>query len=95
MECPRPALILVLLISQKSLEDNGVLLMPTWPGSAFYKYQAVCKVYNVCYDYFVNVLDLASTAVPIGLDDNNMPLSIQVTVKKKLSISTYRYSVYK
>ncbi|XP_065214200.1 fatty-acid amide hydrolase 2-B-like isoform X3 [Planococcus citri] len=64
------------------LGSNGVLLMPTWSESACYRYQSLSKTYNICYDYFTNALDLASTAVPVGYDCNDMPLSIQVVAAR-------------
>lgn len=60
------------------LGDNGVLLYPSSPFTAGYHYSAFFRPFNFGYWCIFNVLRLPTCQVPLGLDENGLPLGIQV-----------------
>uniref|UniRef100_A0A7E4ULT7 Amidase domain-containing protein n=1 Tax=Panagrellus redivivus TaxID=6233 RepID=A0A7E4ULT7_PANRE len=60
------------------LGDNGVLLFPSWPTTAPPHYKNIGTYYNFLYTGLWNTLRLPALAVPMGLDNNGLPLSIQL-----------------
>lgn len=60
------------------LRDDSVLLFPTFPTSAFPHNQSVLHMTSVSYLTLFNVLGMPSCHVPMGLDQNNLPIGIQV-----------------
>lgn len=61
------------------LGDNGVLLWPTWPISAVTHRNSVTTLSAVfAFTFPFNWLKFPSTHVPLGKDDNGMPIGIQI-----------------
>ncbi|CAH0720510.1 unnamed protein product, partial [Brenthis ino] len=60
------------------LGDNGVLLIPSAPHAAPYHYSCLLRPYNTAYWMLVNVLKSPATQVPLGKNDQNLPIGIQV-----------------
>lgn len=60
------------------LGDNGVFIYPTHPTVAPYHTEATVRALNFSYTGIINVLGLPSTAVPLGLGREGLPIGIQV-----------------
>lgn len=60
------------------LGEDGVFLYPTHPRTAPYHHQPLLMFFNFAYTAIFNVVGLPSTHVPLGLDENGLPLGIQV-----------------
>lgn len=60
------------------LGDNGVLIFPTHPEAAPKHNTTVFKGANIMYTWIWNVLGFCSTAVPMGLNDEGLPVGFQV-----------------
>ena len=60
------------------LGDDGVFLYPTYPVPAPYHNQPLVYLLNFAYTGVFNVLGLPSTAVPMGLSKEGVPIGIQV-----------------
>ncbi|TRY76267.1 hypothetical protein TCAL_10151 [Tigriopus californicus] len=63
---------------QDILGTNGVLLCPAHPTTAPYHFQSYSKPFNFIYSGIFNALGFPATTVPLGLNSENLPLSIQV-----------------
>lgn len=63
---------------EEMLGTDGVFLFPTHPTVAFYRSEAIIHFANISYTSFVNLLGLPSTAVPMGLGSEGLPISVQV-----------------
>lgn len=61
------------------LGSNGILLSPTHPTIPPYRYQSYTKPFNFLYTAVHNALGLPATVVPLGLCQNGLPLSIQIS----------------
>lgn len=62
----------------KLLGHNGVLLMPTHPRKAPEHNSTILRPFDFSYTGIINALGFPSTAVPMGLSKEGLPLSIQV-----------------
>ncbi|XP_029173293.1 fatty-acid amide hydrolase 2-like [Nylanderia fulva] len=62
----------------EKLGDNGVLFYPSSPLSANYHYSTYLRPYNFGYWCLFNVLRFPVCQVPLGLDENGLPVGIQV-----------------
>ncbi|XP_066588942.1 fatty-acid amide hydrolase 2-B-like [Prorops nasuta] len=62
----------------EKLGDNGVLFYPSAPFPASYHYSAFFRPYNFGYWCLFNVLRIPCCQVPLGLDENGLPVGIQV-----------------
>ncbi|XP_076627098.1 fatty-acid amide hydrolase 2 [Colletes latitarsis] len=60
------------------LGDNGVFLYPTHPTAAPLHHEPLIKPFNFSYTAIINVLGLPSTACPLGLNKQGLPIGIQV-----------------
>lgn len=60
------------------LGNDGVLLYPTHPTVAPYHHEPIARAFNFCYTAIVNTIGLPSTAVPLGIGREGLPLGIQV-----------------
>lgn len=60
------------------LGDNGVLIYPTHPTVAPYHNEPIVRALNFSYTAIINVLGLPSTAVPLGLGREGLPIGLQV-----------------
>lgn len=58
--------------------DNGVILYPPYTCTAPRHYVPMLKTFDWTYCGIVNVMQLPSTQVPMGLDDQGLPLGVQV-----------------
>ncbi len=66
---------------RKELEDrigDGVMLYPTYTMPAPRHGAALWRPIDWAYTALINVMELPSTAVPLGLDDAGLPLGCQV-----------------
>eukprot|EP00160_Parvularia_atlantis_P022191 Unigene9919_Nuclearia_a/m.30284 Unigene9919_Nuclearia_a/g.30284 ORF Unigene9919_Nuclearia_a/g.30284 Unigene9919_Nuclearia_a/m.30284 type:complete len:137 (-) Unigene9919_Nuclearia_a:13-423(-) len=67
---------------QELLGDDGILLYPVHPTTAVFHNAACLVPLNFQYTGILNVLELASTAVPMGLaKKDGMPTGVQVAAK--------------
>lgn len=60
------------------LGENGVFVYPTHPTVAPYHHEPIARAFNFSYTAIVNVLGLPSTAVPMGVGSEGLPLGVQV-----------------
>ena len=60
------------------LGDDGVFLFPTFPVPAPYHNQPVLAPFDAVYTAVFNVLGLPVTHVPMGLNEEGVPIGIQV-----------------
>ncbi|XP_058837565.1 fatty-acid amide hydrolase 2-B-like [Topomyia yanbarensis] len=60
------------------LGENGVFIYPTHPTVAPYHNEALVRALNFSYTGVINVLGLPSTAVPLGLGREGLPIGLQV-----------------
>lgn len=60
------------------LGENGVFIYPTHPTVAPYHTEALVRALNFSYTAIINVLGLPSTAVPLGLGREGLPVGLQV-----------------
>ncbi|KAL6424911.1 hypothetical protein ACFW04_010053 [Cataglyphis niger] len=62
----------------EKLGDNGVLFYPSAPFPASYHYSTYLRPFNFGYWCLFNVLRFPSCQVPLGLDEQGLPVGIQV-----------------
>lgn len=60
------------------LGTDGVFLYPTYPNVALFHSEPNFHSYSVTYTAIVNLLGLPSTAVPMGLGREGLPIGLQV-----------------
>ncbi|XP_070493635.1 fatty-acid amide hydrolase 2-B-like [Chironomus tepperi] len=60
------------------LGTNGVLFYPTFPQSACRHGESTTKLSGVMYTAFFNIMGFPSTHVPMGMDENGLPIGFQV-----------------
>lgn len=60
------------------LGTDGVFLYPTHPTVAPYHHEPIARAFNFSYTAIVNTLGLPSTAVPMGIGREGLPVGIQV-----------------
>lgn len=60
------------------LKDDGVLFYPTHPTVAPYHNEPILRSFNFSYTAIINVLGFPSTHVPMGLNEEGLPVGIQV-----------------
>lgn len=60
------------------LGEDGVFIYPTHPIAAPYHNQPLIHTFNWAYTAIINVLGLPSTAVPMGLGREGVPIGFQV-----------------
>ncbi|CAL7947315.1 unnamed protein product [Xylocopa violacea] len=63
---------------QDILGEDGVFLYPTHPTAAPLHNEPLIKPFNFSYTAIINVLGLPSTACPLGLNKQGLPIGIQV-----------------
>lgn len=68
---------------QDLLGDNGVLLYPTHPTPAPYHNEPIFKPFNFTYTGVINVLGLPATHCPLGLNQDGLPIGVQVIANYK------------
>ncbi|KAF5299241.1 hypothetical protein FQA39_LY02414 [Lamprigera yunnana] len=62
----------------EKLGTTGVFLYPTFPTSTITHGELIPKISGVVYAMIFNALGCPSTHVPLGLDNNRMPIGLQV-----------------
>ncbi|XP_055631714.1 fatty-acid amide hydrolase 2 [Toxorhynchites rutilus septentrionalis] len=60
------------------LGENGVFIYPTHPTVAPYHTEPIVRALNFGYTGIINVLGLPSTAIPLGLGHEGLPIGLQV-----------------
>ncbi|XP_062534223.1 fatty-acid amide hydrolase 2-B-like [Armigeres subalbatus] len=60
------------------LGENGVFIYPTHPTVAPYHNEPLVRALNFSYTAIINVLGFPSTAVPLGLGREGLPIGLQV-----------------
>lgn len=60
------------------LGDDGVLLYPTFPSPAPRHLEPLLKPAHFIYTAIFNVLEMPSTQTPLGLNDEGLPLGLQI-----------------
>lgn len=65
------------LVIQEKLKDNGVFLYPTF-NSARYHHASFLSPFSFGYWAIFNVLKVPVCQVPMGLDENGLPVGVQV-----------------
>lgn len=63
---------------KQMLGTDGVFIYPTHPTVAPYHYEPVIRAMNFGYTGIFNILGLPSTAVPLGLGREGLPIGLQV-----------------
>lgn len=63
---------------QDILGEDGVFLYPTHPTAALLHHEPLIKPFNFSYTGIINVLGLPSTACPLGLNKEGLPIGLQV-----------------
>ena len=63
---------------KEKIGDDGILLYPTFPEPATKHGTTLLKFSNVNYTSIFNVLGVPSTACPMGLNSEGLPLGVQV-----------------
>jgi len=61
------------------LSDNGVLLSAAHPTPAPHQYQSYFKPFNFVYAAVQSALGLPATVIPLGLTQEGLPLSVQIS----------------
>lgn len=64
------------------LDDRSILIMPTLPFPAPYHREIAVMVASACYCGIFNVVGLPVTQCPVGLNDEGLPVGVQVIGKK-------------
>ncbi|XP_039959237.1 fatty-acid amide hydrolase 2-A-like [Bactrocera tryoni] len=62
----------------KMLGNNGVFFFPTFPVPALYHNSSILFLSNVDYCMIFNILGFPTTHIPMGHDDNGLPVGFQV-----------------
>lgn len=62
------------------LGDDSVLLYPTHPTPAGFHHEMYVKTSGVLYAMAMNTLGLPATQVPVGLNEQGLPLGFQVSI---------------
>jgi fatty acid amide hydrolase 2 len=60
------------------LNKNTILLYPSYSSTAPYHNEPIFKAFDWVYTAIINVMELPSTQVPLGLSKEGLPLGIQV-----------------
>lgn len=59
-------------------DDNSVFLYPTHPTVAPYHNEPIFRAFNFSYTSLINLLQMPSCSIPLGLGSEGLPLGIQV-----------------
>ncbi len=62
----------------QQLGDDGVLLCPAHPTRVPFHGETLLKPFNFLYTAIFNVIGTPVTTVPLGLDQDGLPIGIQV-----------------
>ncbi len=78
---PRKYLEMGVVLREKMLDlmgDDGVIIMPPYTCSAPKHFVPMARTFDWVYCGIINVMQLPATQVPLGLDDQGLPLGVQV-----------------
>lgn len=70
------------------LGEDGVLLCPAHPTRVPYHGESLFKPFNFLYSAIFNVIGTPVTTVPVGLDQDGLPIGIQVHFIYLFSVHT-------
>lgn len=65
------------------LGEDGVFIYPTHPTPAPYHNEPLFKPFNYTYTAVINILGLPATHCPMGLNDEGLPIGVQVIANHK------------
>lgn len=60
------------------LNDDGLLIFPTFPHVAPFHGQDTFITFNMAYLMLFNILGLPAVSCPVGRDKNGMPIGVQL-----------------
>lgn len=60
------------------LKDDGVFLYPTHPTAVPYHNEPIVRAFNFTYTAIINSIGLPATHIPLGLNEEDLPIGIQV-----------------
>lgn len=63
---------------QDLLGTDGIFIYPTHPTVAPYHNEPLARPFNFSYTAIINILGLPSTAVPLGIGREGLPLGLQI-----------------
>ncbi len=63
---------------QKLLDNNGIILYPSFSTTAPVHKRPLYSPFNTTYMMMANVMELPSTQVPLGLNHRGLPLGLQI-----------------
>lgn len=63
---------------QEMLGSDGIFIYPTHPTVAPYHNEPLLRAFNFSYTAIINVLGLPSTAVPLGIGREGVPIGLQI-----------------
>lgn len=63
---------------QDILGNDGIFIYPTHPTVAPYHNEPLMRAFNFSYTAIINVLGLPSTAVPLGIGREGVPIGLQI-----------------
>ncbi|KAK9296617.1 hypothetical protein QLX08_009449 [Tetragonisca angustula] len=63
---------------EELLDDNGVLIFPTFVTPAFYSGESYMNICNIIYLGIANILALPSTHCPMGINKAGLPVGLQI-----------------
>lgn len=64
------------------LGENGVMLYPTLPQPAPFHNDLILRFFDASFTSVFNVMELPVTAVPLGLNNQGLPMGIQVVANR-------------
>ncbi|KAM6909571.1 fatty-acid amide hydrolase 2-B [Xenentodon cancila] len=76
------------------LGTNGVLLYPSHPRVAPKHHHPLLRPFDFAYTGVLNILGLPVTQCPLGLDEEGLPLGVQVVAGKKQDHLTLAVALY-
>lgn len=62
------------------LGTNGVLIVPTYPSPALLRNQSFLHIPGGSYCILFNIFGFPSTQVPMGLNEQGLPIGFQVNL---------------
>lgn len=62
----------------KLLNKNTILLFPSYSSTAPYHNEPILRTLDWIYTAIINVMELPSTQVPLGLSESGLPLGLQI-----------------
>ncbi len=79
---------------QYLLDENSVLILPTFPTCAFKHYGSFKTMQGAAFIGISSVFNLPATSVPMGLNKEGLPIGIQIVAgqfQDRLCIAVAQY----